>query len=77
MKIPKYLQAPCFAPAVVGYKHVARILEVEAKLSRKDGFREEARALELAADALKRIGPTTSPAQAFGWRLPPTQGEKP
>lgn len=70
MKVPAYLREPVFTAGCYSLSTVARILEIEASISAKDGFREQAHALRLAAGAFKSIGPDTSPAKAFGWRDP-------
>lgn len=65
--IPAYLREPVYSPGIVGLDYVARILQIEAKFWRRERSSEGARALEIAASALKVMNHETSPAKAFGW----------
>ncbi len=68
--VPAYLREPVYTPGVYGLKAAARLLRMEAKFYRRSGGREAARALEIAASDMERIGPETSPAVAFDWPEP-------
>jgi hypothetical protein len=74
--VPAYLRQPVHAPGTYGLHHAARLLRMEAKFYRRAGQPLIARALEIAASDMNRIGPQVSPAVAFDWPEP-LNGEVP
>lgn len=74
--VPAYLRQPVHAPGTYGLQQAARLLQMEAKFYRRGGATDIARALEIAASDMKRIGPQVPPAVAFDWPEPLSAGEK-
>ncbi len=67
IKIPAYAFDNVASPGCFSLKTVATFLRIEAKLYRRNGNKEAARALEVAAQHFRLIGPTMSPGMAFDW----------
>jgi hypothetical protein len=69
MKIPKYAYQPvttvCHPASTL--KDVAKWLEIESTLYRKEGNVEGALSLKAAAWRLRNVAAGTSPAEAFEW----------
>lgn len=66
--IPKYLRERPSGINRYGIDIARKCLEIEATLFREAGLPHEARAMRMAATALKKVSKgTATPAEAFAW----------